>query len=381
MSKLDFILLYEKFLEGNCTDEEKAQLEAYYIEIKLMDNEWDDSLGDEQYTKGLILSKMRESIVFDQLPVPTVKKRAVYSWIGYAASIMLIISVGGHFLTNKQHKEVKIKHVIKPGKSQAYLTLANGESIVLREVKIGQISAAGGLSINKLNDSTLAYKCTKSAGGKMTVPDSNILNIPRGGIYKTVLSDGTKVWLNSASTLKFPVAFAGRERRVVLTGEAYFEVAKNKAMPFKVIANGVDVKVLGTHFNVTSYPEDKVVKTTLLEGSVMLYAAKDQAILVPGQQGVLDIHKPNFIVDEVNTADVVAWKDGFFVFDNVSITTIMQNISRWYNVDVVYQGKPGQTNFGGTVSRYKNIDAVLKGLERTGSVHFKTEGRRVIVMD
>lgn len=384
MSKQDFITLYEKCLAGKCTDEERALLESYYAEIKLLDNEWDDALGDEDETREKIKEKMR--LGADLQLVPVFKKSALFTWMGYAASVLFLITAGllGWYYLTKPVVNNQAAGNIKPGKNMAYLTLANGRSIVLHYAKNGQIAAGSGIIIKKINDSILSYSSNNNIKNNKKIqvaPDSNALTIPRGGIFQTVLSDGTKVWLNSASSLKYPVAFAGKERRVVLVGEAYFEVAKNKAMPFKVSVKGVDVQVLGTHFNVMGYPEEKEVKTTLLEGAVKLHSTAGNALLRPGQQGVYCCPNANFAINEVNTADVVAWKDGFFVFDNESIQNTMMKIGRWYNVDIVFESKLTHSSFGGTISRYKNIDVVLKALEATGSVHFKIAGRRVVVMN
>ncbi len=384
MSKQDFITLYEKYLSGQCTDEEKVLLDHYYEEIKLLDNEWDPSLGSEEETRRLIMGKFLHYSDYQYVFTPV--KRLRYLRFACAASVILVLMAGvfSWFHAGKNQNKKQVASHIVPGKNMAYLTLANGKSIVLHNAINGQIGNNNGVIIKKINDSILTYSSNNSIKNNkkiQTTADSNSLTIPRGGIFQTVLSDGTKVWLNSASSLKYPVAFAGKERRVVLVGEAYFEVAKNKNMPFKVCVNGMDVQVLGTHFNVMAYPDEKEVKTTLLEGSVKLHSPACNSLLKPGQQGVLCCRNAAFAVNEVNTADVVAWKDGFFVFDNESIQNTMMKIGRWYNVDVVFQNKLTQSNFGGTISRYKNIDVVLKALEATGSVHFKISGRRVVVMD
>jgi hypothetical protein len=385
MSKQDFISLYEKFLSGQCTDEEKKLLEAHYSEIKLMDNQWDNTLGDEEAIKAQIMAKMHSELGFKQ-PVGIGGRRPKV-WLKYAASIIFLLSAGlisWHYWDLKKRENQSANNIL-PGKNQAYLTLSNGRSIILNNTKNGQISGTSGVIIQKINDSILSYSKNNNLNNTIKnniIPDSNSLTVPRGGIYQTILSDGTKVWLNSASSIKYPVAFAGKERRVVLSGEAYFEVAKNRKMPFKVAVNGMDVQVLGTHFNVMGYPEDKEIKTTLLEGSVKLHSGNNTARLIPGQQGVFN--STSFTVAQVNTDDVVAWKEGFFVFDNESVESTMQKISRWYNVEVVFENKKSlqnQHSFGGTISRHKNIDIVLKALEATGSVHFKITGRRVTVMD
>jgi ferric-dicitrate binding protein FerR (iron transport regulator) len=385
MSKQDFIELYEKYLSGQCTAAEKELLESYYSEIKLMDNEWEAKLGDEQLIRNMIRAQIGEATGIKEQNV--LGRSRIYTSLKYAAAVLVFTTAGVAswlYFTQKsklQQGTNSISAVIKPGSHSATLTLANGKSILLNATKNGQISQSSGVAVKKQSDSVLTYTY---AGDKRretsAIPDSNILTIPRGGIIQTVLSDGTRVWINSASSLKYPVAFAGTERRVVLSGEAYFEVTKNKQMPFKVVVNGVEVQVLGTHFNVMGYHEDKVIKTTLLEGSVKLRSAGSQTLLKPGQEGIFADGQSRFNVNEVNATDAIAWKEGFIVFDNESIQNIMLKIARWYNVDVVYKGKMNKSNFGGTISRYKSIDVVLKALETTGSVHFKIEGRRIIVM-
>jgi hypothetical protein len=385
MSKQDFISLYEKFLSGQCTDEEKKLLESHYSEIKLMDNEWDKALGNEEGIKAKIIAKMQSELDFNK-PIEITKKRPNV-WLKYAASIIFLLSAGlfsWHYWEQKTRNNQSVNNIL-PGKNQAYLTLSNGQSIILNNTKNGQISGVKGVIIKKISDSILLYTKNNNENNNIKntiVPDSNSLTVPRGGTYRTILSDGTKVWLNSASSIKYPVAFAGKERRVVLSGEAYFEVTKNRKMPFKVSVNGMDVQVLGTHFNVMGYPEDKEVKTTLLEGSVKLQSAHNNTFLLPGQQGIFN--DTGFTIATVNTDDVVAWKDGYFVFDNESVESTMQKIGRWYNVEVAFENKKSlknQHSFGGTISRHKNIDIILKALEATGSVHFKITGRRITVMD
>jgi transmembrane sensor len=195
------------------------------------------------------------------------------------------------------------------------------------------------------------------------------------------LPDGTKVWLNAASSLHFPTAFTGGERRVELTGEGYFEVAKNKHLPFKVAFNDQEVQVLGTHFNIMAYPNEEASQTTLLEGSVSITKRNISRLLVPGQQAKSTIGSAGFDIKQVDTQEAVAWKNGEFLFKNTNIQSIMRQLARWYDVDVAYQGNLQNMVFGGRMSKSKNISEVLKNLELTGTIHFKIEGRRVTVME
>ena len=228
----------------------------------------------------------------------------------------------------------------------------------------------------------LTYLSSALSGQKTTEITYNTVSTPRGGQYEVILPDGTQVWLNAASSLKFPTAFIGKERNVELTGEAYFEVSKNKAMPFHVSAAGQVIEVLGTHFNVNAYTDETLLKTTLLEGSVKVNKGISFATLKPGQQSTINNNEitPVIKIAEVTDADeVMAWKDGKFYFNNADIKTVMRQIGRWYNVDIEYAGKiPGNDGFTGTFSRNMTASKALKILAFSG-VDFKIEGRKIIV--
>lgn len=280
------------------------------------------------------------------------------------------------------------------------LTLGNGKNIGLDEGKTGVVFASNQLKYNDGSKVEAVYE------GKQLVT----LNTPKGGLYQVVLPDGTKAWLNAASHLKFPSTFTGAmKRRVELTGEAYFEVAKDKKHPFIVASKGQEIEVLGTHFNVTAYGNDGNIKTTLLEGSVRvtpfqkadkriagadpatidpLWAiearadayvqAGDAVVLKPNQQAVLT--GKNIAVKAVEAEDAVAWRQGEYIFRNMPLESVMQVIARWYDVDVVYQNKTvGDALLGGSVLKAENVSDVLKTLELTANVHFKVEGRRITV--
>nr|WP_255526823.1 FecR family protein [Pedobacter sp. MC2016-24] len=210
---------------------------------------------------------------------------------------------------------------------------------------------------------------------------------PMGGTYQISLPDGSKVWLNAASSLTFPSNFDGqRDRRVEVKGEAYFEISKayvkqgghEKRQAFVVVTNKQEIEVLGTHFNVKNYEDEPGVRTTLLEGSIKVSAGAERKIIVPGQQAFSN--GAGIEVSSVNVSDVVAWKDGNFQFNDENIENVMRAISRWYDVDIVFKGAITREKFGGTISRSKPIAEVLASLEETGYVKFKIEGRRVIIM-
>lgn len=382
ITKEEFLFLYEKNLSGKCTPEEKEMLESYSDDILMPDVQWEPDLGDKDQLLHTLKANLKQSIPDQSSSRPARN----YTWLKIAASIFVVLTAGILLWRSQQQQPASKKPAyataatskkILPGGNVAYLTMANGSVIKLNSQKNGKLATQTGVQINKIKDGILAYN-GESATDKN--PVYNMINIPRGGQYQLVLADGTKVWLNSASSLKYPIAFYGKERKVELSGEAYFEVAKNPSKPFTVSVNGVSVQVLGTHFNIMAYDDEKDITTTLLEGSVKLLHHGQQALLKPGQQGTLHDQQTAFNIKNVDAEDAVAWKNGFFVFNDEDIQTIMKRISRWYDVDVVFPEKFRRKNFGGTVSRFNDVSEVLHSLELTGSVHFRTEGRRITVM-
>jgi transmembrane sensor len=314
------------------------------------------------------------------------QNRLKVSYIKYvaAAAVLIFISAGAYFLLRDQEPKQQVavqQYNIPAGGNKAVLTLANGKQIVLTDAKNGELASENTVAINKTGRGVVRYDGT-SVNNEISY---NTMSTPRGGQYTLILSDGTKVFMNAASSIKYPTSFSGNERKVELKGEAYFEVAHNKKMPFRVETPSHQVEVLGTHFNVNAYDDEPAAKTTLLEGSVKINKAvdgkiineADYKILKPGEQATVktDIQVANADVDEA-----IAWKNGVFIFNDEKIESIMRKISRWYNVDVDYKGKITSEGFGGTVSRSKDISAILHVLEETGGVHFKVEGRRITVM-
>jgi hypothetical protein len=271
---------------------------------------------------------------------------------------------------------------ISPGSNKAILTQANGKTILLDSAANGILAKSGKTQVNKVNNGKLVYNTlSHNNTDDENALIYNTLTTPRGGEYQVVLPDGTHVWLNSSSSLSYPVEFAGNERRVKLTGEAYFEVAKNKDKPFYVNINDVQVRVLGTHFNITGYTDDHDLTTTLLEGAVRIDKADRQCLLKPGQQAVVNNNTNLITVSKANISQAMAWKNGYFVFDDEDIASIMKRVSRWYDADIELKGNFGNQHFGGAFSKYKSINELLGNLEKIGKVHFKIEGRRIIVME
>jgi len=272
---------------------------------------------------------------------------------------------------------------VAPGGNKATLTLANGSKIILDSTHNGALTEQGGINVVKLNGQ-LAYK----PGGNKTVELLyNTVTTPKGGQYQLLLADGSRVWLNAASSLRFPTAFIGNERKVELTGEGYFEVAKNASVPFKVnIAGKCEVEVLGTHFNINAYADEATVNTTLLEGKVKVTAVTQlqpathkAQILSPGQQTLLYSSGMIKLNTNVNVEEVMAWRNGVFNFDGADIDVVLRQLARWYDVSIVFEGEVPRRNFAGEMQRDLNLSQVLRILEKN-NVRFRIEGKKLIVL-
>ncbi|HEY9260047.1 FecR family protein [Chitinophaga sp.] len=267
---------------------------------------------------------------------------------------------------------------IIPGGNKAVLTLADGSTIVLDSARDGALGHQGSTRIIKLDSGRLAY--TASNNDVNAAPQYNTISTPRGGQYQVVLPDGSQVWLNAASSLRFPVAFTGKDRSVTLTGEAYFEVAQQADKPFIVRARGMQVNVLGTHFNVMAYSDERRVKTTLVEGAVSVSQGNATSLMKPGQQASIDDNGNSFTISRPDLEDVMAWKEGEFRFRKTDISMIMRQIARWYDVDIAYKGDLSGIQLYGSMTRKENVAQLLELLEQTGMVHFSTSGNKITVM-
>ncbi|SMD10140.1 FecR family protein [Pedobacter nyackensis] len=296
-----------------------------------------------------------------------------------AASIILIVGAGLLFYLNQQQEKPLVHYAndVVPGMQGATLTLANGRKIKLTAASEGNLVNESGVSITKSSNGQLVYEIKDQATDQGNI--FNTLTTAKGETYQVRLPDGTLIWLNAATSLKYPVSFTKlKTRNVVLSGEAYFEVAKDKAHPFVVESNGQQVQVLGTHFNVNAYTDEPSTNTTLLEGSIKVIAAGSAVVVKPGQQASFSDNRIN--IEAVNVNAVVDWKNGKFRFKNEPLSSILRKISRWYDVQIEYQTDPdNMPTFSGSVSRFDNVSAVLKMLEETSDVKFLIEGKTIKV--
>jgi len=391
MNKAEVEKLLEKYRAGLCTEQEIALVESWHL-FELSEKKSDLKHEDIMDAKNQIWQAIEEQT--------ELKPKTNYIvWIKIAAAAVVLFFIG--FIINNQIKNRKQfserslaknkPDAIKPGGNKATLTLADGSKISLTDATNGVIARQAGLSITKTKNGEIIYTITSPAIEKAENL-YNTIETPRGGQYQVNLPDGTKVWLNAESSLKYPTAFGSSGRQVELKGEGYFEVAKllNKnggRIPFKVnseIGEGRNqqVEVLGTHFNINAYRDEPNNKTTLLEGKVRILNLGSLAsgILKPGQQSVIAASSPSVLVRNVDAEDAVTWKDGFFSFNDENLQTIMNKISRWYNVDIAYRGAKMDKLFGGRISRFNSVNEVLETLQATGDVHFKIEERRILVM-
>jgi ferric-dicitrate binding protein FerR (iron transport regulator) len=396
--------LFEKYMNNNCTKAEWEELlqlvreETHEQDLsKAFKAYWDQinpAASDTEHWNEKFRQMMQETKT--SAPVVSMHKRRRWTaWI--AAAVILFVVCGLWFVVSNRsqdagHKsQVAIHDVPAPTNTRAVITLADGSKVYLDSASNGTIAQQNNVSVIKNSNGEINYTVAANSDQRTAIsPVFNTLFNPRGSkVISLTLSDGTKVWLNSESSLRYPASFApsALNREVEITGEAYFEVKHNSKQPFKVhLPNGGVIEDIGTSFNVNAYTDEADIKTTLVEGSVQLFASSVKTSapfafkLKPGEQAIQSAQSPNhFITTSPDLDEVTAWKNGFFQFNNTDIQTIMRQVSRWYDVNVEYNGNISKT-FGGKIPRSMSAQNVFKVLEETGGVHFKIEGKKITVM-
>lgn len=351
--------------------------------------------GTEEYNEAYwdqvasnILAADRPEETGNVIPMPQRRR----GWMAAAVITGAVLLSGGAYWLLQKPAPAPLAavtpppaHDVAPGGNKAVLILADGTQVPLDSTTNGVLAQQGNTKISKPGAGQLTY--TPQTGGSTALTQYNTLRTPRGGQFQVTLPDGTKVWLNAASTLKYPTAFTGTNRLVELNGEAYFEVAANISKPFRVNVlthtggspDSMQVAVLGTHFNIMAYEDEQQVRTTLLEGAVRVNSHGSSKQLRPGQGASLDKEQRTLTLqDNINTEEAVAWKNGFIQLEGNDITSAMRLIARWYDVEVVYKA-PVAAHFRGIIPRNVPVSQVLKMMELTGEVHFEIKGKQLIV--
>ena len=374
----DINSLAEKWLNGTITEEEKAQFEAWYNSQPGSDLQWLKNETEEGLKKRIFQSIIHQ-LEADQPPIRRIpwKRR-----LSAAAAVLLILGGAAFYLFNRQNDRQSQgfpatagQAVTSTASASATLTLANGAIIRLDSIKEGILAQQGDASIRKLAGGGIVYE----NGGRGEAAMLNTLSVPRGGDILTVtLADGSKVWLNAESSLRYPAAFADN-RQVNVSGEAYFEISPSAASPFRVNAEGVTTQVLGTHFNVNTFEKQRGVFVTLLEGAVKVSNTSAARTLKPGQQAGATATGNIRLNETPDIEGVMAWKSGMIKLNNSDIHTVMQQLERWYDVDIqIGNGAEGR-RFSGSISRNNDLDTVLEMLSMTKEISFRREGRTIIV--
>lgn len=374
MEKEELIQLLKRISNGEANDED---IQLYNSWCNSFQQEAVSILDFEKVKAGMLAEIEKQT--YRRAKVVQIR---IWPKIAAVASIVLVLLAGGYFFLH-QSKPSEQLHIalndVAPGGDKAILTLSDGRSIVLDSTHNGQLAKQSGSDISKPQSGMLVYSASNATNIAPQTIQYNILSTPRGGQYKLLLPDGTMVWLNAASSIKYPTAFTGRERTVAITGEAYFEVIHNGAKPFKVTVMGQTIEDLGTKFDINAYGDEPVVKTTLLQGSVSVTKGGQQVVLKPGQQAIVSNNSGDINVMEVSTGDETAWINGFVSLNKVGVKELMNQLSRWYNVNVQYSGAIPDKKYGGLINRNTNLSDVLFALKASG-INTRLEGNKIIVL-
>ncbi|MFT3749579.1 MAG: DUF4974 domain-containing protein [Agriterribacter sp.] len=392
--------LLKRYNEGTATVAEQEIIEQWLEENKIENNEW---MQIDVERREYLVKEIQSDLLHYITEKENTYNGSVYPWYRRfyfhlaAASVLILFIVGGWYYTNKRkekpemvktEKETMPREVM-PGTNKAVLTLADGGTVELNDAANGVLASQGNTEIRK-QGSELVYDQQNNTTIK--IPAFNMLTTPRGGQYNLVLPDGTRVWLNAASSIKYPVAFTADTRMVEVKGEVYFEVAQlnngGKKIPFqvKVFAENGEAKglveVMGTHFNINAYSEESTVNTTLLEGRVKVSTAAypgENIVLTVAQQARISNDKSSIkVLNNVNTEEVVAWKNGLFMMKKADIPVVLRQLARWYDVDIVYSNGMPEGKITGDIPRNMPLTEVLKVMQLSG-VKCKAENRKIIV--
>ncbi|GAB3163617.1 FecR family protein [Telluribacter humicola] len=383
-------VLLDRYYHGTATAQEKEELmslvrsgEYDALLEEYLKDQWSNSAeGEELFSKEKSSAILNSILEYPQQEEPVEAKVFKLNWMRYAAAAVIILTgFGVWYSYDKNQTKDKIQpqivesNSIRPGGNKALLTLADGSSIALDQVKQGVLARQGNVEISKQQDGIVVYSA-KSTGGTAAA-GINTLTTPKGGQYEILLPDGSQVWLNASSSIRFPSVFAATERQVEITGEAYFQVAKDRSKPFRVRFNKSEVLVLGTSFNIMAYPDEETSKTTLVEGSVSISNVHQQARLVPGQQAAV-LSTGQIKTRYIPVDEAVAWRKGMFQFKNAGVEEVARQLARWYDVEIEYQGQVPVKQFTGSVSRQVELTEIV-GMLRYAGVNCRIENKKIII--
>lgn len=373
-ARLDYLL--NRYRTGQASQEELQELGV------LLQEDW-DQIDPRQPADHINWRQMLEAIKQKDRRETPVRGLNRSGWLRVAAAVLLLTGAGTvAYLYKKRPVKPTVAYKtyarpIVPGGSKAVLTLSGGRQIILDSTASDTVLTEGADVVANANGS-LAYSRSSATDTGVVY---NTLSTPRGGQYRLTLPDGTKVWLNAASSIEYPTAFKGKDRTVTVSGETYFEVAKNARQPFMVRYGKMSVTVLGTSFNVNAYPDETGIRTSLIEGSVKVSRGDNTTLLTPGQQAIVDTGQGIRVARMSNPALVIAWKNGYFSFEKADIPTVMRQLARWYNFDVVYEnGAVPTDSFWGDLKRDANLSDIFAVLAKSG-IHFTIEGNKVTVLN
>lgn len=386
-----FEYLLEKYINKAVSQEELKEF-FNYLELEEYNRRLEAEM--ERRYKTIVPGAGVHTVNWDEMFTGIVsepeerKIRPLWKKVLKIAAVWVIIGGTGLLVWKERSEQLKLRTKTvalvrgdkEPGSNKAVLKLGNGKEIILDSSNDGLLASQGGTKISKTADGMLMYDA--ASGGETNVVGKsyiNTLSTPAGGQYKIILPDNSEVWLNSSSSISFPAVFTGAERKVTLTGEAYFEVSKDKNHPFKVKAGKAEVAVLGTHFNIMSYADEPRSEVSLAEGSVRVNLERNSQLLVPGQQASFSGSSDHISLKNIDPEEVADWKNGYFQFDNTPVEQVMRQIKRWYNIEVVYQDvKPG-LYITGMISRTKKLSKILEMLKETSGLEFEVEAKQITV--
>lgn len=405
MEKFQLKEIFRRYLQNECSEDEARAIIQYFdtdkeVQLRELIREElqkTEGVATDAHLKRIsdeVLQRLKQNIQkldreYEAPVFQLFRHKPIQHWkrFSVAASLFFLLGSGIYFFTRQSVTQSQtpaslavkqVRDTLAPGGNKAMLTLSNGQQISLDNVQTGQLAREANAVIHKTAEGKVVYEVLTTGGHSIAETSYNTLTTPRGGKYDLTLSDGTKVWLNAASSIRYPSTFPDNSRQVEITGEAYFEVVHDAKKPFRVLVAGQLIEDLGTQFNVNAYIDESAVKTTLIEGSIKVSNKLNSIFLKPGQQAIIQTNQSVVVNPDADIDEAMAWHRGLFTFNDADIQTVMRQLSRWYDVDITYEGVVPQRRFSGKI--YRNINALkVADILSYKQIHFRIEGRKIIV--